>query len=157
MANIKQITVNGITYNIRDDSKLSTSLKGAANGLAELDENGVLKESQLPVLKSLYGTTAHWNSQLSFVPEAGQIVIYSDHGTADGSGGTVDVPGIKVGDGNAYCVDLPFVGDDVAQYILEQLANHTNNADIHVTSNDKTNWNNKVAVGLTGEVLEFTK
>ena len=31
--------------------------------------------------------------------------------------GLIDVPGIKIGDGNAYNIDLPYVGDDIEQKI----------------------------------------
>lgn len=154
MANIKQITVDNQTYNIRDDSKLSTSLKGAPNGLAELDENGIVKDTQLPSnVTPLYGTTADWNSLLSFVPAEGQIVVYADRGKLDGT----DVPGIKIGDGNAYCVDLPFVNESVEADLLSRITGHVNNSNLHVTANDKDNWNSKVDVQLSGEILEFVR
>jgi len=31
--------------------------------------------------------------------------------------GLIDVPGIKIGDGNAFNIDLPYVGDDIEQKI----------------------------------------
>ena len=158
MANIKQITVNGTTYDLRDDSKLSTSLKGTALGLAELDENGRVPDSQLPSsFKPLYGTTAYWNEQISFVPEPGAIIIYTDRGTVETEDGDKYVAGIKIGDGNAYVVDLPFVGDDVAQNIIGQFTAHYNDTTMHITSEERSAWNNKVDVGLYGEILEFTR
>lgn len=106
-----------------------------------------------------FGITEHWNNQREFIPEEGQIVIYMDHGTVDdGNGGTKNVPGIKVGDGKAYLIDMPFVGDDVAESILISLNNHLQNADIHVSAADRLRWDRKVDVRLTGtesDIIEF--
>ena len=98
-----------------------------------------------------YGTSEHWNSQLDFIPAEGEIIVYSDHGSVERDGEMVDVPGIKVGDGNAYCIDLPFVGDDYAQQLLD----HVNNTAIHVSSYDRDAWNNKVSISLEGETIQF--
>lgn len=80
----------------------------------------------------LFNTTAYWNSQTTLVSQEGYIYIYTDHQTKDGD----DIPGIKVGDGNAYVVDLPFMDDVYAAHIADSV--------IHVTQADKTSWNNKV-------------
>lgn len=90
-------------------------------------------------------TTANWNSKIGYVPEKNDVIIYSDHGQMDdGFGNTIDVPAIKIGDGNAYLVDLPFVGDDVRYQILTELRSHTGNSFIHVTQEEKEFWNNKL-------------
>ena len=60
-------------------------------------------------------TTANWNSKVTYVPEDGDIIIYIDKSTIEEGGSVKNVPGIKIGDGNAYCVDLPFVADDIAK------------------------------------------
>ena len=138
------------------DEKINISSRGVANGVAELDENGIVKDSQLPH-SVLYGTTSHWNSQLSFVPEEGQIVIYSDHGTIEDNGETINVPALKIGDGNAYCIDLPFVGDDVIASILARISAHEANTNIHTSLEEKTKWNNKVDVLVDGKILAFTR
>lgn len=109
-----------------------------------------------------FGTTDHWNGQRDFIPDRGQIVIYMDHGTVDdGNGGKKNVPGIKIGDGNAYLIDMPFLGDDVANSILYRLNAHLQNQDIHVSAADRLRWDKKVDVRLIDnlqgeqEVIEF--
>ena len=90
-------------------------------------------------------TTAHWDEKRSFIPMRGEIIIYTDHGQIeDEFGNVVNVPGIKIGDGSAYLIDLPFVNDDVRYQILTELRLHSGNRDIHVTSEEKTFWNNKL-------------
>ena len=47
-------------------------------------------------------TTANWNAHRDFVPMRGEIIIYMDAGHMDdGYGHQSNVPGIKIGDGNA--------------------------------------------------------
>ena len=90
-------------------------------------------------------TTANWNEKISYIPTRGDIIIYSDKGQiTDNFGETVNVPGVKIGDGNAYLIDLPFVGADVRYQILTELRMHTDNTVIHVTDAEKQFWNNKL-------------
>lgn len=89
----------------------------------------------------LYDTTANWNSRLSFVPDAGAIVVYSDFTTVDGN----NVPNIKIGDGMAYVVDLPFVNDDMRSVILSHISDTTR----HITAAERDAWNNKVTCNVT--------
>lgn len=93
-----------------------------------------------------YGTTAYWNAQTGLVSEEGAIYIYSDASSVDGgSGNTVNIPGMKIGDGAAYVVDLPFMsGSDAA--VVE---NHIADSDMHTTSAEKDFWNNKVSAGIS--------
>lgn len=73
MADISQITLpNGSTYDIKDASarasipnKISTSEKGSANGVAELDSNGKVPSSQLPVMT---GSTTTMAGSAGLVP-----------------------------------------------------------------------------------------
>ena len=90
-------------------------------------------------------TTENWNAKRSYIPDRGDIVIYTDYGHMDdGYGNVIDVPGIKIGDGNAYLIDLPFVGADVRYQILTELRAHSGNTLIHVTPEDRAFWNNKL-------------
>lgn len=54
--------------------------------------------------KVLYDTTENWNSKPSLVGKRGYIYIYSDWQLV----GDQYIAGFKVGDGNAYLIDLPF-------------------------------------------------
>lgn len=52
-----------------------------------------------------YDTEANWNDQTNLVSEEGAIYIYT-YGTGD------DIKfKVKIGDGNAYLIDMPFVVD----------------------------------------------
>ena len=95
--------------------------------------------------KATSDTTANWNAHPTFIPERGEVIIYTDHGTIkDEFGQDVNVPGVKVGDGSAYLIDLPFVGTDVRYQILTELRMHSGNTNIHVTAEEKEFWNNKL-------------
>lgn len=78
--------------------------------------------------KVLYASTATWNSKPKTLSKAGFIYIYSDY--RDGK------PAIKIGDGKAYLIDLPFTDDE--------FVNHINNTVIHITQEERDKWNNKV-------------
>lgn len=77
-------------------------------------------------------TTAKWQSLTSLVSVKGTIYVWSDYKTEDGE----DIPAIKIGDGLAYVVDLPFATQGIT---LAQI----------------NNWNNKVSVRISGENLFF--
>jgi len=85
-------------------------------------------------------TATNWRAKPTFIPNLGDIIIFLDKETFVKDNKTVTVPGIKVGDGDAYNLDLPFVGDE----ILEQLMDHIFNDSIHTTSAEKSFWNNKI-------------
>ncbi len=96
-------------------------------------------------------TTAYWNSLPEYVPSYGNIIIYTDKSVKDG----VNIPGIKIGDGVAYCIDLPFVGDDT----LYTLTTHINNTSMHITDAERTFWNNKLNYNdnVVEENLQLTR
>ena len=87
----------------------------------------------------LRDTKANWDSQPSLQSEKGVIYIYTDYQTIDNGDGTFTiVPGVKVGDGMSYLIDMPFVaGND------ELFKQHVLDNTIHVTAEEKEFWNNK--------------
>ena len=91
-------------------------------------------------------TTANWNAARGFVPLAGEVIVYNDYKQIqreiNGVVKTVDVPWIKIGDGNAFVQDLPFVMEDLNDRLME----HINDMEIHVTLGEKNFWNNKINV-----------
>ena len=97
-----------------------------------------------------HDTTANWNNARGFIPMAGEVIIYDDYQVKTWQveeygeivTKTENIPGIKIGDGQAYVQDLPFVDKD----LREKLMNHINNIDIHTTLAEKAFWNNKVNV-----------
>lgn len=96
------------------------------------------------------GSTQFFNSKLDFVPEKGSIVVYTDKAT---NSNNINIPGIKVGDGNAYCVDLPFIGEEN----LNLINAHISDTNIHVSSEEKAFWNNKLNLSVSGELLTFNR
>ena len=98
-------------------------------------------------------TTEHWNNARGFVPLRGEVIVYTDVGSyqkeINGELRTILIPGIKIGDGNAYVQDLPFVDKDLRDTLME----HINDMDLHVTLGEKTFWNNKINVDDAYEVV----
>ena len=81
-------------------------------------------------------TSAEWAELITLQSRVGEIYVYSDGGEdAEGN----PIPAIKIGDGNAYVVDLPFA----------------TGVDMRITDEDIENWNNKVAVRIEGDRLIF--
>ena len=113
---------------------------------------GALSYEDLFLLKANINTKEYWDAKIDFVPERGEIVIYENKTTIDG----VIYPGVKIGDGNAYLVDLPFVGDDLYVRIIDALESHINDSSIHVTEDEKKYWNNKLDSRIDGENLIFS-
>ena len=99
-------------------------------------------------LKISSGSTAEWQLRTDYVPLAGEIIIYTDYGT-DGEN---DIPGIKIGDGSAYAVDLPFVGEDVRDSLLSHIENNL----VHITAAERAAWNAKVRCYYSNETVIFT-
>lgn len=95
-------------------------------------------------------TTEHWNQHPDFIPLEGEAIVYTDYAkTRDADGNTINVANIKIGDGKAYVVDLPFIyaGDPAG------IAEHVNDFTIHVTQAEKDYWNEKLNCELDGETL----
>lgn len=96
-------------------------------------------------------TTSNWNSQRTLVSKKNIIYVYTDHLSKTVDGKTVYIPGVKIGDGKAYLIDLPFT-DTITM-------DHINNSGIHVTQNEKNFWNNKIRCymdSVSGTRLIFT-
>lgn len=108
--------------------------------------------------RARYDTTAGWNSNPSFIPKCGEMVVYSDYQErTDAHGDIYYIPGIKVGDGTTYLIDLPFVNDSISEDIIAILESHINNTDIHVSTEEKQLWNNKLNCTINNEELIFNR
>ena len=99
--------------------------------------------------KLTINTSANWAERTSYIPAKGEIIVYSDRRIID----SLPYPGIKIGDGKAYVVDLPFVGDDSNNLILDLITAHINDPELHVNSGERQKWNNKVSCSIEGERL----
>ena len=99
-------------------------------------------------------TTANWDLQTEYVPEKGVIIVYTDHTLIDdGMGNVTYVPGLKIGDGNAYLIDLPFIDDATTDRLLA----HMNDASAHVSPEERAFWNNKLNYDMNGETLSLNR
>lgn len=94
-------------------------------------------------------TTANWNGLTGFIPKSGEMILYTDYKTKDGQ----VYPGIKIGDGLAYLIDLPFLSDEIA----EDLQSHISDSTSHVSSSDREFWNSKLNAHVSGDNLVFTR
>ena len=98
-------------------------------------------------------TTAQWNAQPQLVAAAGTLYVYTDH-TFDESGNPV--PGFKVGDGNAYLIDIPFADTTLQEQVQEHIAD----TEVHITESEREFWNSKERCYTDSsdpETLIFTK
>ena len=96
----------------------------------------------------LYATTATWNSQPQLISERGYIYIYADYRQNEQG---QNVSAMKVGDGNAYLIDMPFTD--------ELLYGHLADSVRHITQEEREFWNDKVRCftsDIQDDVLVFT-
>lgn len=76
------------------------------------------------------GTTAEWNAKPQLKAAKDIVYVYTDHNVIDGQ----PIPGIKIGDGVTYLIDLPFV-----------------TGGCEVTEDQINFWNEKVSVFIDPE------
>lgn len=106
----------------------------------------------------LYGTVEYWNSQRDLVSSRDTFYIYDDFQTVEDEHGNVHyIPGLKIGDGTSYLIDLPILASSYDE-VKRQLDNHVNDMVRHITAEERQFWNNKSRVlpEVTGEVLTIT-
>ena len=122
------------------------SVATASNGAGASDSS---------ICKIHYGTTEYWDSQPLLVGEKSHIYVYTDYAVTKNGEKDVLVPNIKIGDGNAYLIDNPFV----ATSIEEIVDLHVNDTTQHITEEERRAWNNKVECHLSegdSETIVFT-
>ena len=111
---------------------LTGNKTGADLGLiSEADLSNALASRGIVPHKIYFDTTANWNAQVTLVSESNAVYIYTDYQTIDGH----SVAGIKVGDGMAYVIDLPFLDTIYARHIQDEVR--------HITQSEREFWNNK--------------
>ena len=81
----------------------------------------------------LFNTTAAWDAQVQLQSQANTLYIYTDH-QVDSEGNVI--AGIKVGDGNAYLIDMPFTDSAIMEHISDNVR--------HISAEERAFWNNKV-------------
>ena len=90
-------------------------------------------------------TAAGWAVMPDYVPKAGEICLYSDAAK------------IKIGDGSAFIVDLPFIGEQDIQTLREALQRHMEDMTAHVAEREKEFWNNKLNYEVSGDTLVLNR
>ena len=116
-----------------DSTVSSTSVNPVENRAIYAAIAAAVQSTELHRPEVYFDTTAGWAAKGSLVSEANTLYIYTDY-QQDSEGN--DIPGIKIGDGNAYLIDKPFL--DTVYY------EHINDTDIHITAEEREFWNNKV-------------
>ena len=87
-------------------------------------------------------TVEEWNNDKDLISQKGTLYIYTNYKVIkDQENNEIFLPGIKLGDGKAYLIDLPFLNTDTFN---EQILDHINNKVIHVSLEDRMFWNNKL-------------
>lgn len=128
------------------DSKLSKTSKNPVQNKVIYK---ALEDAEIASRNIKHDTTEGWNSQPKLIAEEGVIYIYNDYKILDGK----PIAGIKVGDGKAYLIDIPFTD--------ELLYEHIDDVDKHVSEQDRIFWNNKLNVNdnkeVEGESLIFNR
>lgn len=132
--------------NLLGQDNLSANLQCQSNLIARLMEG-----SGLDSVRVESDTTAGWNSQTTYVPKKDTIIVYSDYKTIVQDGVTKLVAGVKIADGSAYVVDLPFIDDE----LRAELENHIADKEVHLQEGERDFWNSKINCVLDGEILEF--
>lgn len=100
-------------------------------GLTQYD--GLIKQYIDDRIAVFCDTTAGWNAQPQLIGKRGCIYIYSDYRQDEQHR---NIAGIKIGDGQAYLIDAPFID--------EILYDHINDDVRHITAEERAFWNAKV-------------
>lgn len=77
-------------------------------------------------------TTQEWNQNPNFIGQSGVIYVYSDYMreeyTQQGETKTRYIPGLKIGDGQAFLIDAAYINDK----------------NYYITQAERNFWNNKI-------------
>ena len=95
-------------------------------------------------------TKDEWNADASLIAQKDVLYIYSDYKIIQKDGKQILLPGLKIGDGMTYLIDMPFVNSTDSG--IEQLVlDHINNNVIHINATERNFWNNKLNYSFNEE------
>lgn len=81
-------------------------------------------------IQQRHGTEYNWLQKSTFIPRAGEIIIYDAETSSDtlpqGRTQRYDYPRLKIGDGTTAVMNLPFVGDGIFAESTNTSINYTN-------------------------------
>lgn len=83
-------------------------------------------------------TKAEWQNSGNVTSQPGVLYVTTDYKTVTKDGTTYEIPAFKLGDGNAYIVDMPYATVDEETFL-----NHVNDRVVHITQAEREFWNNK--------------
>lgn len=112
-----------------------------------------LTGQQINVVEVKMNTKAYWDNMISYIPKRGTIIVYTDYYVFEEK----EYPAFKVGDGSAYLIDLPVVGNPIADELFQIIEDHIHNTSIHVSQHDREFWDNKLNVNINEETLELNR
>ena len=117
-----------------------------------LSISGSIVPASIDLTHVHYDTKANWDRQTFLIAERGHLYIYKDAETTYIDGKKVEYPGIKIGDGSSYLIDMPYAayGSD-----HEKIIDHIHDYAIHVGRVDRVNWNEKVTATVVEENEEL--
>lgn len=135
----------------KDINQLTKKAQVEGNEKLPVSKDEYITPSQIAGLGGTirYNTTRYWDSQIGYIPKAGEIIVYSDYKQIEDGGVMKDIPGFKVGTGNAYVQDLVFSGEGSDAAIIED---HIANTNIHITAAERIFWGAKLNVDDAHEV-----
>ena len=87
-----------------------------------------------------------WNLEPQLISEKDVLYIYTDYKTVNIDDEQITIPGLKIGDGKSYLIDLPFF-NDISNF-NDIFMDHINNKVIHVSMEDRMFWDNKLNLFL---------
>ncbi len=90
-------------------------------------------------------STYDWNKNPLLISEKNVLYIYTDYKRIREGNEEILIPGLKVGDGSAYLIDLPFLNSAAME---QDFMDHINDKVIHVSLSDREFWNNKLNLEL---------
>lgn len=119
-----------------------------------LDEAGVaylwekIKNKTNNKITYYSGTKLDWDSDKTLIAEKGTFYIYLDYKKIQKEDGQeVYMPGIKIGDGSSFLIDLPFINDtsdsDIKRF-QNLILDHINDKIVHIQPGEREFWNNKL-------------
>ena len=92
-------------------------------------------------------TKSDWDSDRTLISEKDVLYIYSDYKVIQKDGQKIYLPGLKIGDGSSFLIDLPFI-NDTSDSDIKRLQNlildHINDKIVHIQPGEREFWNNKL-------------
>lgn len=132
------------------DAKVNTSLIGNTNGIAQLDSSGKIPAAQLPsyvddILEGTYVSSTVFNnlSSTAYPPETGKIYVDTTTNLQyRWSGASYVIISSSLALGETSSTAYP---GDKGKAVTDALTSHSSDTVKHITSTERTNWNNAVS------------